>query len=42
MEVRAPVNPGARVGFIADIQELNLPINKPAAKVVINAAPARL
>lgn len=37
VEVRAPVNPGARVGFIADIQELNLPINKPAAKVVINA-----
>lgn len=37
VEVRAPVNPGARVGFIADIQELSLPINKPAAKVVINA-----
>ena len=37
VEVRAPVNPGARVGFIADIQELNLPTNKPAAKVVINA-----
>ena len=37
VEVRAPVNPGARVGFIADIQELTLPINKPAAKVVINA-----
>ncbi len=37
VEVRAPQHPGARVGFIADIQELNLPINKPAAKVVINA-----
>lgn len=37
VEVRAPVNPGARVSFLADIQELNLPINKPAAKVVINA-----
>ncbi len=37
VEVRAPVNPGARVGFIADIEELNLPTNKPAAKVVINA-----
>ena len=37
VEVRAPQHPGARVGFLADIQELNLPINKPAAKVVINA-----
>ena len=37
VEVRAPQNPGARVGFLADIQELNLPSNKPAAKVVINA-----
>ncbi|MBD9403486.1 MULTISPECIES: flagellar basal body P-ring protein FlgI [unclassified Comamonas] len=37
VEVRAPQHPGARVGFIADIQELNLPINKPSAKVVINA-----
>ena len=37
VEVRAPVNPGARVGFIADIEELNLPTNTPAAKVVINA-----
>ncbi|MBD7959825.1 flagellar basal body P-ring protein FlgI [Comamonas avium] len=37
VEVRAPQHPSARVGFIADIQELNLPINKPSAKVVINA-----
>lgn len=37
VEVRAPQHPGARVSFLADIQELNLPINKPAAKVVINA-----
>lgn len=37
VEVRAPQHPGARVGFLADIQELNLPSNKPAAKVVINA-----
>ncbi|MGE8395997.1 MAG: flagellar basal body P-ring protein FlgI [Comamonas sp.] len=37
VEVRAPVHPGARVGFLADIQELNLPSNKPSAKVVINA-----
>jgi flagellar P-ring protein FlgI len=37
VEVRAPSHSGARVGFIADIQELQLPTNKPAAKVVINA-----
>lgn len=37
VEVRAPQHPGARVGFLADIQELNLPTNKPSAKVVINA-----
>ena len=37
VEVRAPQHPGARVGFLADIQELNLPNSKPAAKVVINA-----
>ena len=37
VEVRAPMHSGARVGFIADIQELNLPTNKPSAKVVINA-----
>lgn len=37
VEVRAPQHPGARVGFLADIQELSLPTNKPAAKVVINA-----
>lgn len=37
VEVRAPQHPGARVSFIADIQELNLPTNKPSAKVVINA-----
>ncbi|WP_284335584.1 flagellar basal body P-ring protein FlgI [Comamonas sp. NoAH] len=37
VEVQAPQHPGARVSFIADIQELNLPTNKPSAKVVINA-----
>ena len=37
VEVRAPQHPGARVGFLADIQELNLPASKPSAKVVINA-----
>lgn len=37
VEVNAPVNPGARVGFIADIEELTLTGSKPSAKVVINA-----
>lgn len=36
VEVRAPNDPSARVGFIADIEELQLPGSKPAAKVVIN------
>lgn len=37
VEVRAPMDPSARVGFIADLEELQLPGSKPAAKVVINA-----
>ena len=37
VEVRAPSTPGARVGFIADIEELTLQGSKPAAKVVVNA-----
>jgi flagellar P-ring protein precursor FlgI len=37
VQVRAPMDPGARVGFIADIEELPLEIAAPAAKVVINA-----
>jgi flagellar P-ring protein precursor FlgI len=37
VEVRAPVLPGARVGFIADLEELTLQASKPAAKVVVNA-----
>ena len=37
MQVRAPIDPGARVGFIADLEELQLPDTSPAAKVVINA-----
>ena len=37
VEVRAPMHPGARVGFIADIEELQLTGSRPAAKVVINA-----
>ena len=37
VQVRAPMDPGARVGFIADLEELQLPDSTPAAKVVINA-----
>ena len=36
VEVRAPMDPSARVGFIADIEELQLTGSKPAANVVIN------
>ena len=37
VQVRAPIDPGARVGFIADLEELQLEAMTPAAKVVINA-----
>ncbi|MCZ2103905.1 MAG: flagellar basal body P-ring protein FlgI [Comamonadaceae bacterium] len=37
VQVRAPVAPGARVAFIAELEELQLPDTTPAAKVVINA-----
>lgn len=37
VQVRAPSDPGARVGFIADLEELPLEMAAPAAKVVINA-----
>lgn len=37
VQVRAPIDPGARVGFIADLEELALESSTPAAKVVINA-----
>ena len=37
VQVRAPQDPGARVNFIADLEELQLPHTSPAAKVVINA-----
>jgi flagellar P-ring protein precursor FlgI len=37
VQVRAPLDPGARVGFIADLEELALESSTPAAKVVINA-----
>ena len=37
VQVKAPMNPGARVSFIAELEELQLPDSMPAAKVVINA-----
>ncbi|WP_345060155.1 flagellar basal body P-ring protein FlgI [Acidovorax lacteus] len=37
VQVRAPSEPGARVAFLADIEELPLESSAPAAKVVINA-----
>ena len=37
VQVRAPQEPGARVGFLAELEELQLPDSTPAAKVVINA-----
>ncbi len=37
VQVRAPQDPGARVGFIADLEELPLETSTPSAKVVINA-----
>ena len=35
--MRAPRDPGSRVSFIAELEELQLPDSTPAAKVVINA-----
>lgn len=37
VQVSAPMDPGARVSFIAELEELQLPDTTPAAKVVINA-----
>ena len=37
VQVRAPTDPGARVGFIAEMEELQVANVVPAAKVVINA-----
>ncbi|WP_338796071.1 flagellar basal body P-ring protein FlgI [Acidovorax sp. DW039] len=37
VQVRAPLDPGARVNFIADLEELPLENTAPSAKVVINA-----
>nr|WP_040329299.1 flagellar basal body P-ring protein FlgI [Acidovorax delafieldii] len=37
VQVAAPQDPGRRVNFIAELEELQLPDSTPAAKVVINA-----
>jgi flagellar P-ring protein precursor FlgI len=37
VRVRAPSNPDERVGFLADVENLNLDLATPAARVVINA-----
>ncbi len=37
VQVSAPTDPGARVGFIAELEELQVASTAPAAKVVINA-----
>ncbi len=37
VEVRAPIDPNARVSFIAEMEELQLENSIPSAKVVINA-----
>ena len=37
VQVTAPQEPGRRVNFIAELEELQLPDSTPAAKVVINA-----
>ncbi|MEF7613074.1 flagellar basal body P-ring protein FlgI [Aquincola sp. MAHUQ-54] len=37
VRVRTPLDPNARVGFLADIENLALDLAKPAAKVVLNA-----
>ncbi|GKT23775.1 flagellar basal body P-ring protein FlgI [Acidovorax sp. SUPP3334] len=37
VQVRAPLDPGARVNFIADLEELAVADSIPSAKVVINA-----
>lgn len=37
VQVRAPQDPGGRVNFIAELEELAIPDSVPSAKVVINA-----
>ncbi len=37
VQVRAPVEPSARVAFLANLQDLDVTLSKPPAKVIINA-----
>ncbi len=37
VSVRAPIDPNARVNFLADLEELSMEMAAPAAKVVINS-----
>lgn len=37
IQVHGPADPGAQVGFIAQIQDLNVSPAQPAAKVILNA-----
>jgi flagellar P-ring protein FlgI len=37
VRVRAPLDPNARVAFLADIEELTLDMPRPAARVVVNS-----
>lgn len=37
VQVQAPLDPGARVNFLADLEELPIESSSPSAKVVINA-----
>ena len=35
--MRVPAEPGARIGFLADIENLTLSLQRPAARIVLNA-----
>jgi flagellar P-ring protein precursor FlgI len=35
--MRVPTEPGARIGFLADIENLTLSLQRPAARIVLNA-----
>jgi len=37
VHMRVPAEPGARIGFLADIENLTLALQRPAARVVLNA-----
>ena len=37
VQMRVPTNPGARIAFLADIENLSVTLEKPAARVVLNA-----